>query len=96
MTIQALVSDVALLLWGLQASTAGYGFSNMARLVSALLLSMAASLVHAEECADLAQRFAQIDFSKAAAMRANDRGDTHDTFDGKPLPMSPTDPASRR
>ncbi|SAL44264.1 Fungal chitosanase [Caballeronia peredens] len=67
----------------------------MSKLVSVLLASLMVPLVHAEECADLAQRVAQLDFSKAADVRANDRAtftalykecDTRNTFDGKPLP----------
>ncbi|WP_144063542.1 glycoside hydrolase family 75 protein [Caballeronia insecticola] len=67
----------------------------MSKIVSILAASLMASLVHAEECADIAQRVAQLDFSKAADVRANDHAtftdlykecDTHNTFGGKALP----------
>jgi hypothetical protein len=67
----------------------------MFRFVPVLLASMIVSLVHAEECADLARRVARLDFSKAADVRANDGAtftdlykecDTRNTFDGKALP----------
>lgn len=67
----------------------------MFRLVPILLASAAVSLVHAEECADLAQRVARLDLSKGAEVRANDQAtfaglygecDTRNTFAGKPLP----------
>lgn len=67
----------------------------MSKLIWVLFVSMIASLVHAEDCAELAQRVAQLDFSKAADVRANDHAtftdlykecDTHNTFGGKSLP----------
>jgi hypothetical protein len=67
----------------------------MSRPVLFLLAAALAPIVHAEECADLAQRVARLDFSRGAEVRANDHAsfadlfrecDTRNTFGGKPLP----------
>ena len=68
----------------------------MTKLICCLLfLWTMSALCNAEECAELAERVAQLDLSKAAAVRANDHMtfsdlykecDTRNTFGGRPLP----------
>lgn len=55
----------------------------MSKLIWVLFVSMIASLVHAKECAQLAQRVAQLDFSKAADVRANDHATFTDLYKGR-------------